>query len=234
MATGIHFDIARHDGVAEIIFTDAPTRNSLNRATRVALVDELRTLEVDEQIRAIIITGRDPAFSSGVNAKEFLGNADYEPPATNPAVMLRSMMTPTIAAVNGICVSGALEIALACSLIVASEHAQFADTHARLGITPGWGLSSELPAAIGPARARQMSLTAQKIDAETALTWGLVNEVLPHLDLLPRAREIAAEISAIPVADVERAMELSLRGQLDLLGAARERERQMTAARKQQ
>lgn len=232
MATGIHLDIARRDGVAEITFTDEPSRNSLNRATRVELVNELQRLEFDREIRAIILTGRDPAFSSGVNAKEFLGKAHYEPPATNPADALRSMLTPTIAAVNGVCVSGALEIALACSLILASEHAQFADTHARLGITPGWGLSSELPAAIGAARARQMSLTAQKIDAETAFNWGLVNEVLLHTDLLPRARQIAAQVSAIPPADVQRVMELSLRGQLDLLAAARERERQMTALRK--
>ena len=99
-----------------------------------------------------------------------------------------------VCAVNGACVSGALEVALSASFVVASEQARFADTHARVGLLPGWGLTVELPRAIGVRRARQMSFTGNFMGADEAHAYGLVNHVVHHGELLPFTRSIAADI----------------------------------------
>ncbi len=101
---------------------------------------------------------------------------------------------PIIGAVNGVAVTGGLELALNCDFLVASERARFADTHARVGVHPLWGLTVLLPQAIGIRRAREMSATGNFIDAATALEWGLVNHVVAHDELLPTARRLAADI----------------------------------------
>jgi enoyl-CoA hydratase len=101
---------------------------------------------------------------------------------------------PVIGAINGAAITGGFEIALNCDFLVASERARFADTHARVGIQPGWGLTVLLPQAVGVRRAREMSATGNFIDAETALTWGLVNHVVPHDELLTAACRLAADI----------------------------------------
>ena len=98
---------------------------------------------------------------------------------------------------------GGLELALACDFLIASERARFADTHARVGVMPGWGLTVALPEAIGLRRAKQMSLTGNYVDAATALAWGLVNEVVAHELLLDRARQIALDIASIRSACVQ-------------------------------
>jgi enoyl-CoA hydratase len=95
-----------------------------------------------------------------------------------------------------VAVTGGLELALACDFLVASERAQFADTHARIGIQPGWGLTVALPEAVGLRRAREMSATGNFIDAPTALAWGLVNHVVPHGELLPFAHRLAADTAS--------------------------------------
>jgi enoyl-CoA hydratase len=95
-----------------------------------------------------------------------------------------------------VAITGGLEIALACDFLIASEQARFAETHARIGIMPGWGPTVLLPEAVGLRRAREMSATGNFIDASTALTWGLVNRVVPHEDLLPTAQRIGADIAS--------------------------------------
>jgi enoyl-CoA hydratase len=99
-----------------------------------------------------------------------------------------------IAAVNGAAVTGGLEVVLACDFVIASERARFADTHARVGIMPGWGLTVRLAEAVGHRRAREMSTTGNFVDARTAYDWGLVNHVVPHEELLPSCRALAADI----------------------------------------
>ena len=107
-----------------------------------------------------------------------------------------SIGKPVIGAVNGVAVTGGFELALACDFLVASERARFADTHARIGVQPGWGLTVLLPQAVGIRRARELSLTGNFLDAETALAWGLVNHVVAHDELLPTARQLAADIAS--------------------------------------
>jgi enoyl-CoA hydratase len=208
MGGRVRFDSAVDGGMLTIRFDHAPTRNALDRETRVALVEALAQADADAEVRAIVLTGTGTSFSSGVDAKQLLGDPAYVAPPIDPPSMLRRIRTPTIAAVNGACVSGGLEIALACSVIIASDAATFADTHAKLGLSPGWGLSVELPAAIGAHRARQLTLTALPIDARTACGWGLVNEVVPADRLEGRVQELAAAIVALPAAAVANAVSL--------------------------
>ena len=107
------------------------------------------------------------------------------------------MATPVIGAVNGVAITGGFELALACDYLIASERARFADTHARVGIMPGWGLTVLLPEAVGVRRAKELSTTGNFLDAPTALAWGLVNHVVPHEELLPFCQKLAADIATI-------------------------------------
>ena len=104
------------------------------------------------------------------------------------------MAKPLIGAINGAAITGGFELALNCDFLVASEHAKFGDTHARVGVMPGWGLTVLLPQAIGVRRAREMSFTGNFMLAPEALAVGLVNHVVPHEDLLPFTRSLAADI----------------------------------------
>jgi len=98
--------------------------------------------------------------------------------------------------VNGAAVTGGLELALACEFLIASERARFADTHARIGVQPGWGLTVALAEAVGLRRAREMSATGNFIGARTALEWGLVNHVVPHYELLGFSTQVAADAAS--------------------------------------
>lgn len=221
--TDVRFESERVGSAMVVRFSHLPTRNALDRLTRERLVERLTEWDADVAITTVILTGADPAFTSGVDAKQLLAD-DYVPLPVNPADTLRAMTTPTIAAVNGACVSGGLEIALGCSFILASDHATFADTHARVGLVPGWGLSAELPRAVGVARARQLTFTAEPIDATTALAWGLANEVIAHDRLMPRALALATAISRVDQGALSESARLYREGQAASLRAARQAE----------
>ena len=109
-----------------------------------------------------------------------------------------------IGAVNGVAVTGGLELALACDFLIASARARFADTHARVGVMPGWGLTVLLPQRVGVARAREMSVTGNFVDAALAYDWGLVNHVVPHDELLGYCRQLAADSRTIDQLAVRR------------------------------
>jgi enoyl-CoA hydratase len=101
---------------------------------------------------------------------------------------------PIIGAINGVAITGGCEIALACDVLVASREAHFADTHARVGILPGWGLSQKLPRLIGIVRAKELALTGNFLSAELAADWGLVNRVVEPAELLPTCRALAQDM----------------------------------------
>jgi enoyl-CoA hydratase len=111
------------------------------------------------------------------------------------AQQLAGLPMPTIAAIEGNALGGGLELALCCSFLVASERASFADTHARVGLHPGGGLTGLLPQAVGMRRAREMSFTGNFVSAVAAETMGLVDHVVPHEELLPTARRLAGDIA---------------------------------------
>jgi len=109
-------------------------------------------------------------------------------------VVLRGLRWPIIAAVNGHAITGGFELALACDMIIASSRAKFADTHARVGILPGWGLSQRLPRLIGIGRAKELSFTGNTLTAAQAYEWGLVNRVVEPEELLPTCLALASDI----------------------------------------
>ena len=139
-----------------------------------------------------MITGADPAFCAGLDLRSLGTDNMVDLPPFNATVAESAV--PTIAAVNGPAVTGGFELALACDFIVASERAAFADTHLRVGVYPGPVLV-DLPRRVGMAWAREMSLTGNFVDAETAGRIGIANHVVPHEDLLPLALELARAIA---------------------------------------
>lgn len=184
------------DGPVVRLTLDRPAaRNALSESMRRTLRRELRTADRDPEVAAVILTGTDPAFSAGVDLKEGLRGKPSGREFPDPAQVLRAVRVPVIAAVNGPCYTGALEMALSCSFLLASEQATFADSHAQVGLIAGWGMTALLPRAVGVRRARQMMLTGEPITADEALEAGLVNEVLPHGDLLIRADQVARMIA---------------------------------------
>ncbi len=186
-------DVANH--VATVTLNRPERRNALSGELIAALRETLAGMEADPEVRAIILTGADPAFCAGLDLTE-LAQAGSPLRRIAGRRVVPDLAKPLIGAVNGVAVTGGLELALACDFLVASEHARFADTHARMGIQPGWGLTVALPEAVGLRRAREMSATGNYVDAQTALEWGLVNHVVPHAELAAFAYGLAADAAS--------------------------------------
>jgi enoyl-CoA hydratase len=209
------------DGIAVLTLNRPEARNALSPELTRDIQDSLVDLDARDDVAVVIMTGADPAFCAGVDLKRL--SATQQPGQMihrDPWLgALPPHTTPVIGAINGPTVTGGFELALACDFLLASERATFADTHARVGVMPGWGLTVRLPELIGINRARQMSFTGDFIDARRAYEWGLVNEVVAHDDLLARARQVATSIVSIPTENVReiRAMYAEMNG---LLGVA--------------
>ena len=196
----------RDDGVATVTLNRPAVRNALSKDLRQAIRSSIAELDADDTIDVIVLTGAGPAFCAGVDTRELGADAAADiRPLTAPFV---SSATPLIGAINGAAYTGGLELALACHFLVASDRATFADTHTRLQLMPGWGLSVLLTDAVGARRAREMSLSSAPIDAERALRWGLVNHVVAHADLVPFTLGLARQIAAHGAAGVRRASRL--------------------------
>ena len=188
--------------IATITINRPAARNALSSEVLQLLPLFMKQAEADADVDVIVLTGSDPAFCAGLDLKELgdtganLGGTGAD--GTTNAHGVRGpfpfITKPLIAAVNGVAVTGGFELALNADFIIASEHAKFGDTHARVGVMPGWGLTVLLPQAIGVRRAREMSFTGNFMDAQEALSLGLVNHVVTHLELMPFTRKIAADI----------------------------------------
>ena len=182
--------IDTHDRVRTLTLNRPQARNALSTELRNRFFAALRDAEVDDDVDVVILTGADPVFCAGLDLKELGDSAEL--PDISP--QWPSMTKPVIGAINGAAVTGGLEFALYCDILIASEQARFADTHARVGLLPTWGLSVRLPQKVGVGLARRMSLTGDYLSAADALRAGLVTEVVPHGELLPAARRVAASI----------------------------------------
>ncbi len=178
------------DRVRTLTLNRPQSRNALSSALRKQFFAALRDAEADDAVDVVILTGADPVFCAGLDLKE-LGDTT-ELPDISPK--WPPMTKPVVGAINGAAVTGGLEIALYCDILIASEQARFADTHARVGLLPTWGLSVRLPQKVGVGMARRMSLTGDYLSAAEALQAGLVTEVVSHDELLPTARRVAASI----------------------------------------
>ena len=178
------------DRVRTLTLNRPESRNALSTALRSRFFAALREAQADDAVDVVIVTGADPVFCAGLDLKE-LGNTT-ELPDISPK--WPPMSKPVIGAINGAAVTGGLELALYCDILIASEQARFADTHARVGLLPTWGLSVRLPQKVGVGMARRMSLTGDYLSAADALRAGLVTEVVPHEQLMSAARAVASTI----------------------------------------
>jgi enoyl-CoA hydratase len=220
------------DGYAVVTLDRPEARNALNAELRRPLYEAMRSLDDDAEVHAVVLTGADPAFCAGLDLKELAAAPDRLAGGFGDSADLRrpfpTMSTPVIGAINGVAITGGFELALACDFLIASERARFADTHARVGIMPGWGLTVLLPQAVGVRRARELSATGNFLDAATAYDWGLVNHVVPHDELLPTARRLAADIAGNDHEGVRRILATYDEGSLLTAGEALELEQRVS------
>ena len=191
------------DGVATVTLNRPGAMNALSTALRARLYAVMKQVDADDDVRAVVLTGAgERAFTAGLDLKELgsqagaLGSANARGADENPVKAIELCRKPVIGAINGVAITGGFEVALACDILIASENARFADTHARVGVMPGWGLSQKLSRLIGISRAKELSLSGNFIDAATAERWGLVNRVVPAGDLLATARKLAGDIAS--------------------------------------
>ena len=206
------------DRVAVITMNRPEKRNAINGAMGLGLARAVGDLEARDDVDVMILTGADPAFCAGADLKD-LGTTDTGGrPADDPddpyrrdefgQYAFRGPFPPRtkllIGAVNGPAITGGFELALNCDFLIASERARFADTHARVGVMPGWGLTVMLVETVGVRRARELSTTGNFLDAQTAMTWGLVNHVVPHDELLAFTRELALAVVSNDQVGVRR------------------------------
>ena len=185
-------------GAIAIVTLNRPeTLNALSRDLRNEIAATFEKLKRMDDIRVVVLTGAGRAFTSGIDLKE-AGQKGFSPGRNEVVDLARTFAEfpwPIIGAINGFAITGGFELALMCDVLIASTEAKFADTHARVGIMPGWGLSQRLPRLIGISRAKQVSLTGNFVDANTAERWGLVNSVHSPAELLPAALKIAGDMA---------------------------------------
>lgn len=207
------------DRIATITLNRPQARNALSSDVLRLLPEYLRAADDDSDVDVVILTGADPAFCAGLDLKELGstgGNIGASAPrsqsaagATAPDQPARrgpfpAMDKPVIGAINGVAITGGFELALNCDFLIASERAKFGDTHARVGVMPGWGLTVLLPQAIGLRRAREMSFTGNFLSAIEAKELGLVNHVVDHDQLMAFTRQIARDIAGNDQAGVRQ------------------------------
>ncbi len=221
---------------AERIATITLNRPTVRNALSARLCRELRAAteaaDRDEDVDVIVLTGADPAFCAGLDLREYaqLGRA---PDGTSETILsIGELATPVIGAINGAATTGGLELALGCDFLVASERAYFADTHTRVGLLPGGGMSTRLPQAVGLRRAKQMSFTGDFVDAAEALRIGLVNHVVPHTDLLATAHRIATAVASNQRTQVVAMKQLYQQGTRMSFGEAFDLELELAAQRR--
>ncbi|MBV8966907.1 MAG: enoyl-CoA hydratase [Mycobacteriaceae bacterium] len=182
------------DRVRTLTLNRPDVRNALSTELRDKLFPALRDADADDDVDVVILTGADPAFCAGIDLKEIPGGLDGAAGIPDLSPAWPPMSKPVIGAINGVAVTGGFELALCCDILIASENARFADTHARVGLLPSWGMSVRLPQAVGRGLAHRMSLTGDYLGAYDALRAGLVTEVVLHDELLDAARSVAASI----------------------------------------
>ncbi|HEX8177979.1 MAG TPA: enoyl-CoA hydratase-related protein [Pyrinomonadaceae bacterium] len=215
--------VEQRDRVATITINRPDKRNALNIKTREEGAAALEELRADENVRVVVITGAgDKAFIAGADIAEFAGRTAV----TQRDVMTgRSLFTaidsfpkPVIAMVNGYCLGGGCELAMACDLRIASERASFGQPEINLGIIPGGGGTQRLTHLVGEGKAMELILTGEIINAQVAHAIGLVNMVVPHEDLAAKTMELAnriAEKSPIALRLAKEAVKTAARSSLD-------------------
>ena len=207
------------DGVALVTLNRPDARNALSRTSLDELDALMVEIEGDDRSRCVVLTGAGSAFCAGLDLAELERDPTGLLFHTGPQ-RLRELPLPIIAAVNGAAVTGGLELALAADFRLASDRAKFADTHALVGLVPGWGMTTALPMAVGDARAREMSFTGRFVGADEAVAIGLVNRVVSSETLLDDALATAVSIAQNDGHAVRAMLELYRVGARSRIAAA--------------
>jgi enoyl-CoA hydratase/carnithine racemase len=193
---------AVRDHVATITLNRPERRNALNPRAYAEIEAAFRVVSADADVRCAIVTGTDPAFCSGEDVKEMMTADRPVPSSTSPrkatpaAMAVIECSKPVIAAVNGAAVGWGMELSLFADIRIASEQAKFAELFIKRGLICDVGGLWLLPAIVGPAKASELLFTGDAIDANEAARIGLVSQVVPHAELMPRAHTLAARIAA--------------------------------------
>lgn len=188
--------VEKNNGVATVTLNRPDALNALSSALRNQIAETFSEIAEDSATEVVILTGAGRAFTVGLDLKELGGEVSATAAISSQDLSraVTGVHQPVIGAVNGFAITGGFELALMCDFLIASTEAKFADTHARVGVVPGWGLSQRLPRLIGVNRAKELSLTGNYLDAETACQWGLVNRVVAPEALLPTCQKLAEDI----------------------------------------
>ena len=186
------------EGFATVTLNRPEKLNTLSIRLRRELKAAVAALEADPGIHVLILTGAGRAFTAGLDLDEWDGEGAMAAGAfeLDAVAALGQFSGPVIGAINGLAITGGVEIALACDLLIASSEARFADTHVKVGLLPGWGGSVRMARRIGLHRAKELALTGRFLGADEALAWGFVNRVVAPDQLLPEAQALARQMLA--------------------------------------
>jgi len=216
--------VEKADGVATVTLNRPDSMNALSPELLGELCQAFKSLKEDRAILVAILTGNGRAFCAGLDLKAMAshpGGLDaFAIHGENDVVRaMTDFDRPIIVAVNGVAATGGFELALMGDILIAGESARFADTHCRVGLAPGWGLSQKLSRLIGPSRAREAHFTGNFISAEQAADWGMVSRVVADDELLAECRKVAADIASCVPATVRVYKKLVNDGLATTLGA---------------
>ncbi|MCW2541118.1 MAG: putative enoyl-CoA hydratase [Frankiales bacterium] len=200
--TAIQLDVAAP--LATITLNRPEAMNAITLSMLTELAAAFDEIGGHDDVRVIVLTGQGRAFSAGVDLKA-LGNLELvggkigdllDIPGRAVISRIQAARAVVVAQVNGFCFTGALELALACDVIIAADEAVFGDTHAKWGLRPTWGMSQRLPRLVGMARARQLSYTASTFTGAQAAQWGLAAEAVPRAELAAAVETFVTTVSA--------------------------------------
>ncbi|WP_108788985.1 enoyl-CoA hydratase-related protein [Erythrobacter sp. Alg231-14] len=216
---------SRDDAVATVTLNRDDTRNSLSDEVIAALLDAMAMAEADKSVSCVILTGAGKAFSSGGNLRDIGAmtaekamspldiEAWYKTGIQRIPLLMEQLTVPVIAAVNGPAIGAGNDLATMCDMRIASTKARFAESFLKVGIIPGDGGAWFLPRIVGYARAAEMLYTSEAINAEKALDWGLVSQVVEPDDLMDAARALAAKVVSNPPFALRKGKEIMLAAQ---------------------
>lgn len=205
------------DGILTIILNRPDKLNALNNDVLQGLSEVIATTKEDKKVKALLITGSGKAFCAGADISRLAEcnvNSGYEFARAGQIVFreLETLGKPSLAAVNGFAFGGGCELLMSTTMRIASTKAQFGQPEVKLGVIPGYGGTQRLSRLVGKGRALDLCLTGRFIDAQTALSWGLVTEVTEPEDLIPKAKEYLQMILAMSPLAVKATMDVIDRG----------------------
>jgi enoyl-CoA hydratase len=190
--------LVKQEGRVVVLTLNRPEKlNALSAEMRKSPHHKLFEVDADNGVGVVVLTGAgDRAFTAGMDLTEASERGgEVMAPDENPITAIERCRKPIIVAVNGLCITGGMEMMLACDVVIASRTAKFADTHVRVGLMPGWGISQRLARQVGPQRAKEISLSGNFLDAQRAFELGVINRVVEPEELMPTAMSLASDFA---------------------------------------